>query len=117
VVVDDACKLVPMGVGISSFRSVSIMDEGIKAMIRFELNKGKRHASERQSILEMIETCDERIPDFMQPDLQDLQSYVSSLLNPGKNTSSAEGRTTSIFTSETTDVYITQKLRNSCKSD
>eukprot|EP00979_Chaetoceros_neogracilis_P018478 scaffold10640_cov3908-Chaetoceros_neogracile.AAC.1 len=80
------------------------MDEGIKAMIRFELNKGKRHASERQSILEMIETCDERIPDFMQPDLQDLQSYVSSLLNPGKNTSSAEGRTTSIFTSETTDI-------------
>jgi len=76
------CNLdrVPMGGGLNLFRTVGVLDEGIKAIIKAEVDKGKHKASNRQSILEIKETCDKFVPAFMRPDLQEIQGIVSSLL-------------------------------------
>ena len=82
-VVEHILDRVPMGGGLNLFRTVGVLDEGIKAIIiKAEVGKGKQQSSNMQSILEIKETCDKGVPTFMWPDLQEIQGFVSSLLKP-----------------------------------
>jgi len=68
-VVRDLSK-VPMGGGITLHKGITAMGDGVKDIIKAEVEKGMKQASNRQNILEMKETTDSRIiPYFMRPEL------------------------------------------------
>ena len=82
-VVRDLSK-VPMCGGITLHKGITAMGDGVKDIIKAEVGKGMKQASNRQSILEMKETIDRIIPYFMRRELKDIQNCVSGILNAPK---------------------------------
>jgi hypothetical protein len=69
-----------MGHGLQLFRVTTAMDDAVKGTIQGEVAKGNIKASNRQSILEIKETVDEKVPELMRPDIQEIASAVGALL-------------------------------------
>ena len=67
--------------GLNLFRTVGVLDEGIKAIFKDEVDKGKQKSTNMQSILEIKEKCDNFVTACMHPILYyEMQGIVSSLL-------------------------------------
>ena len=67
--------------GLNLFRTVGVLDEGIKAIFKDEVDKGKQKSTNMQSILEIKEKCDNFVTACMHPILYyyEMQGIVSSL--------------------------------------
>lgn len=54
--------------------------KGIEIIIKAEVGKGYENAGSRKSILEIFATCVAKVPIFIMPDLNEVQSLVSQIL-------------------------------------
>lgn len=66
--------------------------KGIEIIIKAEVGKGYENAGSRKSILEIFATCVAKVPIFIMPDLNEVQSLVSQILAKSADKMTKKGK-------------------------